>query len=447
MRISVLAVLPAQDAFRESAAASTAKRRPTISMESARVPPAIEIDSAFPAVPIGAGPGSDLGTESLQPARSENFVVRGFVEAEDAADIPAEVDGQPLFSDPVIAPFLTCGGTPAVGSVADVATGLRLPLLHGRGLDGRDVAIAVMDTGINLNHLRAQMGVMPRFDAANSWRPPGSTVAPGAHPVDHGTMCAFDALIAAPAATLLDFPILSATAPGGAMTGRTLSGAVQAYAQLLAFWGVSFAPTGRHYNGLVVTNSWGIYHPSWDFPSGHPGRYVDNPNHPFTQLVGVLARAGADILFAAGNCGSQCADTRCRSRTAGSIMGANASQDVLTLAGCDTTDARVGYSSQGPSIAGMFAQKPDVTAYTHFLGSEAFGRNAPDTGTSAACPVAAGCVAAIRTRLLPATMPPQALFAQIMATARPGGGLPIGWNGDYGHGIIDPDAAAATCGV
>lgn len=447
MRISVLAVLPAQDAFRESAAASTARRRPTIAIESARVPPAFVLDPTFPAVAVGAGPGPGMSTESIRADRSENFVVRGFVEAAEAADIPPEMDGRPLFSDPVIAPFLTCGGTPAVGAVADVVSGLKLAAVHGRGLDGRDVAIAVMDTGINLNHLRAQMGVMPRFDAANSWRPPGGTVAPGAHPVDHGTMCAFDALIAAPAATLLDFPILSATAPGGAMTGRTLSGAVQAYAQLLAFWGVSFSPTGRHYNGLVVTNSWGIYHPSWDFPPGHPGRYVDNPNHPFTALVSVLARAGADILFAAGNCGGQCADMRCQSRTTGSIMGANASPDVLTLAGCDTQDARVGYSSQGPSIAGMFAQKPDVTAYTHFLGSEAFGSGSADTGTSAACPVAAGCIAAIRTRLAPATMPPQALFAQVMATARPGGGQPAGWNGDYGHGIMDPDAAAATCGV
>jgi hypothetical protein len=223
--------------------------------------------------------------------------------------------------------------------------------------------------------------------------------------------------------------------------------ALQAYAHLIARWGVLFAAGGTsRYKGLVVSNSWGIYHPSWDFPAGHPGRYIDNPNHPFMGLVAVLARAGADIVFAAGNCGSQCASGRCQGRTTETIMGANASADVLTLAGCDTADARVGYSSQGPAIAGMFQQKPDVTAYTHFLGSEAFGAGSPDTGTSTACPVAAGCIAAIRTKVPWQTNPPANLIAQITATARQVAG-PAGWNADYGHGIIDPDTAAATLGV
>src|SRR5690606_32063457 len=131
-------------------------------------------------------------------------------------------------------------------------------------------------------------------------------------------------------------------------------------------------------------------------------------------------------------------------RTVESIMGANAHPDVLTLAGCDTDDLRVGYSSQGPAIAGMHQEKPDVTCYTHFLGSEAFGPGAPDSGTSTACPVAAGCVAALRTRVAPAMVPPVNLFAQLRATARQAPGSPAGWNGDYGHGILDPVAAAQS---
>lgn len=447
MRIPVLAVLPAQDAFTESAQATIERRGPPPDLARARLPGGFEIDPSFGAVPVGSGPGGDMTLEGVRSERSENFVVRGFVEAADEASIPDKIDGQPLFSDPVIAPFLTCGGSAALGGVPDVAAGLKLSAIHGRGLTGAGVAIAIMDTGINLRHLHTALGSMPRFDAANSWTPAGSTTAPGSHPVDHGTMCAFDALIAAPDATLLDFPILASSAPGGSLSGRTLAGAVQAYAQLLSFWAVAFAGGRTRYSALVVNNSWGIYHPAWDFPVGHPGRYVDNPNHPFTALVGLLARSGVDILFAAGNCGSQCADTRCRSRTAGAIMGANASPDVLTIAGCDTADAWVGYSSQGPSITGMFQMKPDVTAYTHFLGSGAFGATAPDSGTSAACPVAAGCVAALRTKITPAGMPPSALFAQITATARPGAGSTSGWNPDYGFGIIDPDAAAAISGV
>lgn len=447
MRVPVLAVLPAQNVFTESAQATIERRGPPSDLTRARLPDGFEIDATFAAVPVGPGPGADMSLDSVRAERSESFVVRGFVDAQNEQEIPEELNGQPLFSDPVITPFLTCSGSAPLGGVPDVAARLKLSAIHGRGLTGTGVAIAIMDTGINLNHLRTTLGGMPRFDAANSWTPAGNTVAPGNYPVDHGTMCAFDVLIAAPDATLLDFPILASNAPGGSVSGRTLASAMQAYAQLLSFWSIAFAGGGPRYGALVVNNSWGIYHPGWDFPAGHRGRYVDNPNHPFTALVGLLARTGVDILFAAGNCGSGCADMRCRSRTTGVIMGANASRDVLTVAGCDTSDAWVGYSSQGPSIAGMFQQKPDVTAYTHFLGSNVFGVGAPDSGTSAACPVAAGCVAALRTSISPTNMPPSDLFAQITATARPGAGSTPGWNRDYGFGIIDPEAAAAVSRV
>ncbi len=101
-----------------------------------------------------------------------------------------------------------------------------------------------------------------------------------------------------------------------------------------------------------------------------------------------------------------------------------------------------------PSIAGMFQNKPDVTAYTHFQGSLVTGANAPDGGTSAACAVASGCVAALRTGLKPAATPSASLFAQLRATARtPPGVNTAGWNADYGFGIIDPDAVARHFGI
>jgi hypothetical protein len=288
---------------------------------------------------------------------------------------------------------------------------------------------------------------MPAFDAANSWNGPGATALPGQYPVDHGTMCAYDVLIAAPSTTLVDVPILANATAGGSTMGGTLAAAVLAYAHLLAKWSVSFAPgdLGK-YLGLVISNSWGVFDPAWDFPPGHPGRYIDNPRHPFNMLVDVLVTAGVDVVFAAGNCGAECPDGRCASST-GTISGANAHASVLTVAGCDTTDLRVGYSSQGPSIQGMPAQKPDIAAYTHFLGSEAFGANLPDIGTSAACPVAAGCVAALRTKVPHAATPPAALIAQIETMARQPAGSAAGWNPNYGHGIIDPVAVAQSLGV
>jgi hypothetical protein len=449
MRVPVITVLPSQEPLQESAAAGMARGGPT-DLSNVSTPGGLVLDPSFNAVALGSGRiESSPSASTHAPDTSATFAVRGFLEAASLEDIPPDIDGRPIFADPKISHFLTCGGSPPLGSHVDVANKLSVAGLASRGLDGTGVAVAILDTGINLKHLNAKLGPgkQPLFDFGNSWIPQGTTTQPGTHPVDHGTMCAFDALIAAPKATLLDFPILGSSAPGGNVVGRTLSVALQGFAQLLAFWAVGFAASGSvKYKALVVSNSWGMYHPTWDFPVGHPGRFIDNPNHPFNIMVATLARSGADIVFAAGNCGGQCADGRCQGRTTQTIMGSSALADVLTLAGCDTNDARVGYSSQGPSIAGMFQQKPDLTAYSHFSGSEAFGPGSPDSGTSAACPVASGCIAALRTKIPNTAVPPASLFAALRATARTVPGQ-TGWNGDYGYGIIDPVAAATASGV
>jgi hypothetical protein len=449
MRIPVLTVLPSQEPLQESAAAGMNRSGPT-DLSNVSTPSGLVLDPTFNAVALGSGRASESPSASTHaPETSETFVVRGFLEADSAEAIPETVDGRPVFADPKISYFLTCGGTPPVGTHVDVAKKLGVAGLAAGGLDGSGVAVAIMDTGINLKYLNAKRGAgkEPLFDAANSWTPPGTSIAPGTHPVDHGTMCAFDVLIAAPRATLLDFPILASSAPGGNLVGQTLSSAVTGLSQLLIFWSVAFAAGGASkYKALVSSNSWGIFHPSWDFPPGHRGRFIDNPNHLFNILVAQAALAGIDCVFAAGNCGAQCADGRCKSRVKETIMGGSAHRDVLTLAGCDTNDLRVGYSSQGPSIAGMFQQKPDITAYTHFSGSEAFGVGSPDTGTSAACPVASGCIAALRTKISNGTVPPGNLFASLRSTARTVPGQ-AGWNGDYGFGIIDPVATAKANGV
>ncbi|HYT76764.1 MAG TPA: S8 family serine peptidase [Vicinamibacterales bacterium] len=445
MQVPVIVVLPRQEALRESFEAYVAGGVDVPRLR-ASVPSRLTLDPFLPAVPLGTGRLEQASTAPFDPARSEAFAVRGFIEAPNPAEIPVSIDGAPVFADPRIDPLPTCDGSPPLGDAAAVAAQLNVSGLAARGLDGRDVAIAVMDTGINLAFLNGQLGRAARFDAANSWTPPGSTIAPGGYPVDHGTMCAFDALIAAPNATLVDFPMLSAAGPGGSTVGRSVSVALVAFAQVLTSWAVAFASGGlSNYKSLVLTNSWGIYHPTWDFPTGHPGRYCDNPRHPFNQIVTTLASSGVDMVFAAGNCGASCPDMRCAGRTTETIMGANAHPDVLTVAGCDTGNVRVGYSSQGPAIAGMSAQKPDITAYTHFLGSQAFGAGSADSGTSAACPVAAGCVAALRTRTGRATTPSSSLFAQVRATARPVG--VSGWNADCGFGIIDAVAAAGSLGL
>src|SRR5262249_18300004 len=147
-------------------------------------------------------------------------------------------------------------------------------------------------------------------------------LVPGSMPLDHGTMCAFDVCIAAPHCTLVDHAVLSSTATGGSAMDGLLSDAVQSYGVLLSYMTQAASPfAGDHTpRTLVVTNSWTMFHPSWDFPVGNPQNYSDNPDHPFNIIVGSLEAAGADILFAAGNCGTECPDNRCQGLTTAGIF-------------------------------------------------------------------------------------------------------------------------------
>jgi subtilisin family serine protease len=246
-------------------------------------------------------------------------------------------------------------------------------------------------------------------------------------------MCAYDALIAAPKATLLDYAVLLSRQSGQTVMSGLLSDAVLAYSQLLALLNGMPAQSRR----LVVTNSWGMFASSWDFPVGHPGNYSDNPSHPFNIIVASLESAGADILFAAGNCGRDCPDGRCQFGSTPPICGANSHPKVISVAGIDTAKKRVGYSSQGPGR--LSANKPDLAAYTHFKGSLVY---AADGGTSAACPVAAGVVAAIRTKYSSAQLPPAQLRTLLYKTSEDMG--TVGFDYDYGWGGINPPAAMAT---
>ena len=445
-RVRVLAVVPAEETLRASASAFALGQPGNIRRTPASLPKMIDFDPDFAAVPL-ATTGATGMVAAMTPQRAPDFVVRGTMEEERLEELAQEnvasVDGVRLFADPRISAFPApgCGGGP-IGTVADVARKLDVPSLAARRLNGSGVAVAVMDTGISLRHLRSK-GLNPILDAGLTWNPGHG--APGQYSVGHGTMCAFDALIAAPQATLLDFPILLSSASGGSAMDGFLSDALQAYAVLLA--ALRLPGSQRPFKALVVNNSWGMYHESWDFPAGHPGRYADNPNHPFNVIVGTLARNGADILFAAGNCGANCPDRRCEGVVRNTIMGANAHPEVITLAGATVRDQRVGYSSQGPGMAGMAHAKPDLSCYTHFLGSEAFGAGSEDSGTSTACPVAAGAVAALRTRLPASRLSPKDLARELRIDARRRGGGLGGWNRNYGYGIIRPARTAARLGL
>ena len=413
--------------------------------------PTLTLDHDFPIVqvprPIPVDPSGDP-LSMMQPMsfsfdpEESTYLVRGEIADAAPSRVALLTASQPdivgVFADPQIETTpVYCGAAP-VGTADDVRTQLGVGTLTSRKLDGKGVALAIVDTGINLAFLRSK-GLNPTIDASRSWTPPGVHTKAGQFPVAHGSMCAYDALIAAPKASLLDVPIMAAAV---ATFAALLSDAVLAYAYLRTVLDAMPADGKR----LVISNSWGIFDPSWDFPVGSPGNYSDNPAHPFNVIVGSLAQAGADILFAAGNCGRDCPDSRCRFGNARPINGANSHPQVISVAGIDVRRRRVGYSSQGPGR--LADQKPDVSSYTHFLGSEAEGAGEADSGTSAACPVMAGVVGAMRTKFAAGAIPPAQLRAVIAKTSA-NLGLP-GYDYDYGWGAVDPvalaDGLAATPG-
>jgi hypothetical protein len=444
----VLLLVPETPAVTDSVRLAMMSASTRITSTAFSMPKGFRVDETFAAVrvhaPGTAPPVAAYKLLHMAPAptllspEGGVCVVRGFVDEIEFDRVEREnrlPDGNTrFFSDPEIGLTPTCGSDPPVGTAGDVRRRLGLGRLQRLGMDGDGVAVAVVDNGINLDYLRTR-GLSPELDVHLSWSPL-RTVRPGQAPVDHGTMCAFDAAIAAPDATLLDFAILQSTRRGGSVMDGILSDAVQAYGVLLNM--MLLADDERPFHSLVVSNSWGMFHPSWDFPPGHPGRYADNPNHPFNVIVGSLAAAGADILFAAGNCGPSCPDRRCQGNTRNTITGANSHPDVVTVAGVDTSGAVVGYSSVGPGA--LTAQKPDLATYTHFLGSEAFGIGEPDSGTSAACPVMAGVVAALRSAVpfdrAKVNRSPAAIKAFLLqrGVRRPAGAS-TGWAPDDGHGI------------
>ena len=399
------------------------------------------------------------------PRESKRFLVRGLIDVKGADTIPEFIDnagaGGParVFSDPAIGAYRMKGLNRPVGDTDRVRAQLRTNILNDNGLDGTGVAIAIVDSGIYLPRLTRALGFEPALDKANSWKPDRVATQPGMHRLGHGTMCAYDALIAAPKATLIDVPMLIDRPRADHLVSATLSAAVDAYEHLIGRWVSEKRP---NYKALVVSNSWGIFNPGLDdFPRGHEGRFIDNPNHPFRSRIRTLCAADAnvDIVFCGSNCGPECTSPACLSQTDRMIMGANAYPEVLTVGGCDTENDVIGYSSRGPAIS-MFApaevqakpqleQKPDISAYTHFLGSKTRRNYLPDSGVSAACPVAAGCIAALRTKLSPAEKSPEALFTVIKETARGGNDAGPGgvWNDKFGHGIIDPVGAARRLGL
>ena len=402
--------------------------------------PGVELDASYSPVPITSRSAEGFGMATrFSASEPATHVVRAAVSRDALSDVLARAneddDVVGVFADPRITHYAVRPRGP-VGTDGDVEQLLAVDELRRRGMDGTGVNVVMVDSGFNLDYLRLR-GKTPEFNPELSWGPQANLplgnmpVAKG-KPYSHGTMCAYDVCIAAPACTLVDHPLLWSQTPGGSAMDGLLSDAILSYGVLLSYLSKAPEPVAGDYlpRTLVVNNSWGMYAPSWDFAVGDAENYSDNGDHPFNLQVEALEAEGADILFAAGNCGPDCPDGRCEGATERAIYGANSSPAVTCVAGVVTSKERVCYSSVGPGR--LEDRKPDIASFTHFAGSGVFDA---DSGTSAACPVAAGVVAAIR-RLYPASvLSPARLRDLLRDTAEPQGDGE--YNYEYGYGVIN----------
>jgi Subtilase family len=298
---------------------------------------------------------------------------------------------------------------------------------------GKGVNVVIVDQGLD------KQALGPRY--GGGWKV--GTVQPGSpihrHTVgrSHGMMIAHNILKVAPEATLFDLPL----APEKISNIQTfLSLAMAAFDTVLADI-AAWKKSGKLSGSWILVNPWGIFDRRSEIPLGH---YTTNPTSPFNLKVGDAVARGIDVVFAAGNCGQFCPDNRCGPNDQGpgcSIWGANSLASVLTAGAVRADSIWLGYSAQGPGQPHLGPDKPDFCAASQFCeDDDAFSIN---TGTSAACGMTGGIVAALRSRWDSTTVSPGVLKDILNQTARkpPGLGTDNELKHRLGNGILDAGAA------
>jgi subtilisin family serine protease len=320
---------------------------------------------------------------------------------------------------------------PLFGDVNLALAQMRAATAAAKGAKGKDVNVVIIDQGINKDVLIKRV---PSAKFVGGWHtpefgkggppglfnliPPGGWRDDGLGPtVTHGTKMASLVLAVAPEARILDLALLPSRILS--LSGY-LSWAAGVYWML-----VTLIPWIRNnfpaYSGpWVLNNSWAVYDLSADFPPSSFLNYGSNPNHPLNKAVAEVPKRGiADVVFAAGNCGQFCPDPRCGHGQIGparTIYGVAAIKDALTVAAVRGDETWLGYSSQGPADPKFASTKPDLCAPSQFAGGDDWDRSF--TGTSSACALTAGAIAAKRSLVPPRALPPPALRQLAVTTAR-----------------------------
>ena len=383
--------------------------------------PAIELE-AFSAGPAESAEAPPTAASVVIPAevsrsRLDELRVAENVRVWPNSEMILFAAGDGVFDDASSRGGLDCRPFRSAVEIETVRTLLGVDALWSDGFRGQNIVVGVIDEGVN----GIAYPVIGGFSRPIAGRQPGSAPI-----TSHGSMCAADILIAAPAARIYDYPFLGVPNSGGAL---------QMFQAVLNQRLIDGTPH-------ITNNSYGFtgVPPAASFPDHE----VNNIDHPVHRKVREVVAAGVACFFAAGNCGENCPSGNCQASGIGpgrSIHASNSLEEVITVAAVNSMHERIGYSSQG---LGMFApQKPDLASYSHIFAN--FGPGRPgglvqpfDSGTSAATPVCAGVAAALLSAaggLAPARL------KQVLMDSAFDLGNSIGWDRDHGRGVINAAAA------
>jgi hypothetical protein len=323
-------------------------------------------------------------------------------------------------------------------------------LPSGGQADGTGVRAIIIDQGIDRDYLPTPGGpFVTAGGKARGWsvmpvvaptQPPQPTRMPGSADFGHGTLMALLVNRIAPDAKIYDLPLLPER-----IHNLPVFLSLAAAAMLKLLVRVQSNVNRR----WVLCNAWSVYNLDQDISLPSAYNYGQNPGNVFTTLVRLIAQndvgaGGADVVFAAGNCGQYCPDGRCGSVQVGpgsSIYGVAALKEVLTVGAVRNDTVWLGYSSQGPSPAAFGSQKPDLCAPSQF--GEPTNASIEYSGTSAACGVSAGVVAALRDTAFPwvaGTVPqisPAHMIEGLRQQARPVPSQALPYDLRLGAGTLD----------
>jgi serine protease AprX len=280
---------------------------------------------------------------------------------------------------------------------------------------GADVAIAIVDTGID-----GTRPEFPEWKRLDHWAPLGENAWQDWH--GHGTMAACIA-----SATRVDGGSFDGVAPDASLISCRTHLFDSELASIYDFLGER-AASGEP---LIASNSFGV-------KSAEPPDVL--PDDDFPSALADAVENGLLVCFSAGNyhelvggAGAACEPN--------SIWTYKCREDVLVVAASRMDEAMWHYSSRGPGQhhgEEGTTLKPDVTAPSPENGRVLYGsgvRSFPDGwGTSGSCPQAAGLLALL---LSARSAGRGELFGAIRGSARS-----LGWaESCEGTGLIDCEGA------